>query len=309
MGAAVFLLGDLLFGQLAFFCGSLLPGASCPRISLGLRYPPAAPSAAAAFVTRVPVVPPVMLLVGVAAAVIGVGSYRMWTRGLAGRPVAARALVLAATWGAALAAGEAAGSRASGFLMARDILGSPPFQSGMAAATAGRLDFLTFAAVVVLVAGFAGTLVVEPGRTEWDAEALAERLRSQEVLLFLGAALLVLSVAARAALFRWGLSLAAKDDAAKLAQQIVDSIVASGGAAYTLVLVGVYGPALLVLRDRATRLALARSGEATSAGRRKWMEERDLSFPITKRVANLVAALGPFLAAGPLSAFTKLLGG
>jgi hypothetical protein len=309
VGLALFLLGNLLFTQLARFCGPFIPGASCPTIDLGLHYPRGGPSAAEAFAARVPAVPPAMLLVALSVATLVAGSVRFWTRGLAGWPPGRRALVLAVTWAAALAAGLAGAAGASGFFLTRQILGGAPFAPGVGAATSGRLDFLTFAAVVILLAGFARTLAVEPGRTEWDDDDLADRIGSLQVLLFLAAGLLVLNVAAKAALYRWGLSLAAKDDAAKLAEEIVAAVTTAGGAAYTLVLAGIYGSALLVLRRRVLRLAAARSGESTPAGRRKWMEERDLSVPVAKQAANLVATLSPLLAAGPLAAFTRLLGG
>lgn len=155
-------------------------------------------------------------------------------------------------------------------------------------------------------------LLVPPRGCGHGAPELAARMNRLRVLLYAGAAVLVVMVLRVRITTNWALSYltpwsnddAARVEAAKAIGELTSAFTTAQSASNTLMLVAVYVPALLVLRRRAA--ALAGRGMPPPA-REEWLKERGLSFSFSEFTPRIVAILAPLLA-GPLGDLFGRLG-
>lgn len=162
-------------------------------------------------------------------------------------------------------------------------------------------DSMSLTATICLAFAACATLWqhrVNEAPTEEDVARRATLLR---YVLYVGAALLAMSVLRLSATLTWGASFLTPDsEAGRSVATLVSGISSSLGAYFTLLMLGMYLPAAMLLRGRARRLA---EGE-TAADKDKWLSDRGLALSFADYLPRVIALLGPLLA-GPVG---ELLG-
>ncbi len=117
-----------------------------------------------------------------------------------------------------------------------------------------------------------------------DEADLKRRINLLRPVLYVGAAVLILGVIRLSATHGWAVSyLPPNKDITTTVSSLTSGIIGSLGTTYTLVIAGIYLPAILILRSRLNDVA---PGQTDSSG---WI----------KLVPKVIAIIGPFLA-GPL---------
>jgi len=150
--------------------------------------------------------------------------------------------------------------------------------------------------VGIMLAVAASTLIWRDTREMQDEEELKRRLRLLRALLYAGAAALIIGVLRLAAALNWGGDFwAAGSPAGKEAASLLNGILSSLGISYTLILVSMYLPTVLMLNARAQALAQAKAPEKS----KEWLEKNGLTLSYLGYLPRLLALLGPILV-GPL---------
>jgi hypothetical protein len=146
---------------------------------------------------------------------------------------------------------------------------------------------------------------VEKERQTSEAE-ISKRTKLLRVLLYTGMVQLVTSTLRLSTTFHWATSFLPLDDKNPASGPLIKAVVGLAttltyieAATYTLILVAVYLPAILILRSRACKLITSDEFQAEPA-REKWLQERGLALSISVYIPRLVALLAPLLA-GPMS--------
>jgi membrane protein DedA with SNARE-associated domain len=103
------------------------------------------------------------------------------------------------------------------------------------------------------------------------------------------------------AMLSWGQSFLAPDTATgKSVSTLVAGITSSLGVYFTLLMLGMYLPAALLLRERARRVAEGDDFEA----REDWLKKHGLAISVADYIPRVLALLGPLLA-GPIGELLK----
>lgn len=162
------------------------------------------------------------------------------------------------------------------------------------------------AAVLIVLASTA--LLVGSDREAEDAGRLRARLRSLRLALYLGAAILVAGVLHAVAVHQLPLPLL-EQDAASVLDRAGKSVSAAMGLLWTLLLLGIYAPAALILRQDALRLAQAATATDSESSRSEWLSKNHLAVPLWQQLTSLLAILAPLLAGGPGATLIEILVG
>lgn len=181
-------------------------------------------------------------------------------------------------------------------------------QAALAKAIAVEAWLTTLAyGVYCLLLGASCALLVSPARGgKRPIEELAGRLRRLQRLLYAGAAVLVAAVIEMHAFYRWpGAWL--PEEAARHVDRLATVISTSTGTVCTLLLLGLYFPALLVLRYRADYAVAEEMPAASEAERQERLNAMGLTFSSLPELKRLAAVFGPLLAGGPLPTLLGLL--
>jgi hypothetical protein len=125
-------------------------------------------------------------------------------------------------------------------------------------------------------------------------------------LLYLGAALLVISVTVAKSLQQWPLSVVHDPKIAKDLQLIADQWLMMLGTYWTLMLAAIFLPLALALNRRANDLADA-AGAPASGATGVLTEKQPFKSSILEQCMTVIALLGPWLAGGPLAGFATWL--
>jgi hypothetical protein len=136
-----------------------------------------------------------------------------------------------------------------------------------------------------------------------DPARLKKRLRLLRFVLFTSAAMLVISVFRLSTTLNWGASFIPSDgEVGKFIGPLVSGIVSSLGTFYTLLIAGMYFPAMLLLRKRVNDLAEASGAPAT------FLTDNNLNPSVSAWLPRIVAILAPLMA-GPFIDLLKTLTG
>jgi hypothetical protein len=142
-------------------------------------------------------------------------------------------------------------------------------------------------AVIGLIAATSMTLLQAPDmparrRTGNDLpyeQYLTRCFQRLTLAIYIGAVLLALSVVQVGARHSWPLSLISGDPN-KLLQDAVGQLGLLYGTIFSLFLVALYGPAVVILRRRAWQLVRATEPTGTTTTHTQWLTERNLSFTL-----------------------------
>jgi hypothetical protein len=133
-----------------------------------------------------------------------------------------------------------------------------------------------------------------------------------KVAIYLGAALLVTTVAEIATQFDWALSFLSADDGAK---PVADALTAFGhqipteiGFGFSLFLAALYFPAIVILRERGRDFYRTRNPDKPLSEQEQFLTDNGLSINLSSSYTDFLAVLSP-LAAGTATHLFSLLGG
>lgn len=147
----------------------------------------------------------------------------------------------------------------------------------------------------------------EPNKPR-DPGELRRRFRLLRSVLFTSAAMLVIGVLRLSTTLNWGASFIPSDgEVGKFIGPLVSGIVSSLGAFYTLLIAGMYFPAVLLLGARANELAeaAAAKGEAPDT----FLTQNGLTLSVSGWLPRIVAILAPLMAGPFLDILKTLTGG
>ncbi len=153
----------------------------------------------------------------------------------------------------------------------------------------------------------ASATLISPRQTALTAQSLSRRLGQLRLLLYFGAAALVLRALEMYSLYRWpGAWFPA--ESADLIDRIAIALSTAHGAFFTAILIGLYIPAAFILRFRANWLArhvIRGSAEERNA----WLAKMGLAFSPLQEVAGLLATVAPLIAGGSITRVLDMLNG
>lgn len=191
-------------------------------------------------------------------------------------------------------------------------------------------------AATVLPGGQAPRPVAPAPKVATDLILLSGHVRGLRTLLFASSVVLVLGVLQVSSLYAWGaaiinasvpdakllssnasrsstaedLSRASGQDPIQLyperAKSVPQSVAGIAGAFYTIVLIGIFAPAIGVMRNRLTDAVFRAEPTSSQLERDALLTTHGLALSIPNQVAALTALLGPFLAGIPGVALAKL---
>jgi hypothetical protein len=173
-----------------------------------------------------------------------------------------------------------------------------------------RLDVLGLVVGLFLALASTSLLICTYKQTDFKEETFRGLVKRSRALLYIGALLLVASVARAIFLFRWSLDYIQVQDepssAARLTfenlEYVTSSMLLAQGTFYTLLLAAIYLPAALLLREHGTKLIQPAASTVPAGAVERWL--RDTS--VAERIPRVLAILSPILA-GPAAELLKLL--
>ncbi len=167
---------------------------------------------------------------------------------------------------------------------------------------------MVLAVTVLLMASAWATLSID---TEGESDAgltIKNQLRSINRMLFVGAVVLVAGVVHSGAVHRLPAVLM-NSFHSETWNELISALSASSGAIWTLLLLGIYLPSIVVLRLRVRALAMASVTQQTPEHVDKWLSTHGLTVQFPALIAQLGAIVSPFLVGGPASPLIGLFGG
>ena len=146
----------------------------------------------------------------------------------------------------------------------------------------------------------------QPSEGVEAAAHLRKQIAHLNTALFVGAIMLVAGVVHASALHQLPGILIDREAAAAWAR-ILNGLSASTGTIWTFLLLGIFGPSLYVVRERARRLA---AGEASAKeDMDKWLADNGLKIQGPSLLTQILALLGPLIAGGPAAPLLHLVTG
>jgi hypothetical protein len=164
---------------------------------------------------------------------------------------------------------------------------------------------LLLTATVLLIAAAWSTLLGEPAAEE-TPETLKDQIRKLNMTLFVGATMIVAGIVFANAMHLLPGALL-EEARAEDWNQLVDGLSASMGAVWTLILLSIYLPSILVLRIRARELALGATEGETSHDVNEWQSKHGLSPQFRDKLVQIIALLSPLIVGGPAAPFLRLI--
>ncbi len=187
-------------------------------------------------------------------------------------------------------------------LIAR-VLGG--LESGWAGVTLGGLvagvnsltRILAVTTLLFLVFAAPCCVSVHRGGAELDSRALARRSGWLSLLLYLGAAALVVGMLSTGALYQLPLPLIPDGEARTVAQDLGRARQLFSGFAMAALLAAIYLPPALILRAEAAALAARRVHDGKIDNPRAWLEAQGLGGTAIDGVVKMLVLLAPLIAA------------
>ena len=220
-----------------------------------------------------------------------------------------RYLTLAATFVGALAAWSSRGdnpfvvnSLNSLILRAFELLNMP-----RAEILLNLFTPLMLTVTVLLIAAAWSTLLGKPAAKE-TPNSLKDQIRDLNMTLFVGATMIVAGIVYANAMHALPGALL---DNARVEEwnQLIDGLSASMGAVWTLILLSIYLPSILVLRIRARELVPAAKEGETPSDMNEWQSKHGLAPKFRDNLVQIIALLSPLIVGGPAAPFIRLLTG
>lgn len=162
--------------------------------------------------------------------------------------------------------------------------------------------------VILLMVAAWSALVFNPANGVTEETHLKDKFRHLNTALFVGATMLVAGIVHASAMHRLPGVLIDKAGAENW-DQLVQGMSASTGAVWTLILLGIYVPSLLVLQTRARHLALSSVEEKTPQKIDEWLLKNGLTSQLSQKLAQVLALLSPLIIGGPAAPFLQLVTG
>jgi hypothetical protein len=135
---------------------------------------------------------------------------------------------------------------------------------------------------------------------------LKDQIRKLNMTLFVGATMIVAGIVFANAMHLLPGALL-EEARAEDWNQLVDGLSASMGAVWTLILLSIYLPSILVLRIRARELALGATEGETSHDVNEWQSKHGLSPQFRDKLVQIIALLSPLIVGGPAAPFLRLI--
>jgi hypothetical protein len=133
-----------------------------------------------------------------------------------------------------------------------------------------------------------------------------------KLAIYLGAALLVAMMSELAAQYAWAVTLfpasAAQDDAVKALGQFGQDMATKIGLGFSLLLLTLYLPAVMLLRQRGREYRRARAPDETLEDQNKFLDKLGLSIQWSDSYGQIIAVLAPAAIGSVASGVFKLLG-
>ena len=180
---------------------------------------------------------------------------------------------------------------------AQTLIGATVGQTLRAINRYNRLfDSMSLTATLCLASAACVTLWQRDVNARPSVADVARRVRMLRYVLYVGAALLALGVLRLSAMLSWGQSFFAADsETGKSVSTLVSGVTSSLGAYFTLLMLGIYLPAALLLRERALEVAEGKDLEE----KQNFLKTHGLDVSFADYVPRVLALFGPLLA-GPI---------
>jgi hypothetical protein len=180
---------------------------------------------------------------------------------------------------------------------AQTLIGATVAQAFHAVNRYNRLfDSMSLTATLCLASAACVTLYQRDVNAKADIVDVARRVRMLRYVLYVGATLLALGVLRLSAMLSWGQSYFASESVTgKSVSTLVSGITSSLGAYFTLLMLGIYLPAALLLRQRALEVAEGNDLEE----KEDFLEKHGLAISFADYMPRVLALFGPLLA-GPI---------
>ncbi len=148
----------------------------------------------------------------------------------------------------------------------------------------------------------ASTLAPSPTQNDNGLTHLTTQMRHLKGVLNIGSALLVGGILHMSAWLRWPAGLLSDPNEQAALSGAILSITMFWGAAFTLMLISTYGPAVSYLSKKARNLAEQAHQAGTIQDTQRWLDDNHFSFTLGEQLPQISAILGPVLA-GPVGSF------
>lgn len=175
----------------------------------------------------------------------------------------------------------------------------------LAVSTDTYFDSTSAAVFLLLIAAASATLSL-PRDAALTADALADRIKQNQWLLYFGAAALVIRAIEMYMLYRWP-SIWFPNEKADEIERMALALSTAHGAFFSAILMALYLPTALIMRLR-TRSLAAQAVAGTSEQPEAWTAKVGLASSPFKEVANVIAAIAPLLAGGSISKVISVFG-
>lgn len=137
--------------------------------------------------------------------------------------------------------------------------------------------------------------------------ALGSDQRRVRLLLYVGALALVAGTLQASALYSWaGTMLDLRNYG--YAADITNTMGILNGSFYSILLAGIFAPAMVQLRVQARSLAEEAKPDVPAAERNKWLDENGIAGTVPRQLYSALAVAGPLIAGGPIVALLELVG-
>jgi hypothetical protein len=164
-----------------------------------------------------------------------------------------------------------------------------------------------FSALLSVSLAGAASAILLPTRHSMTSSDVAVSLRRLRTLVYVGAASLVAYVIEQRVAAGWALQGIDKAHAVEVSQ-LIQSLVFLYGAAFSIMLVTISAPVMVVLRSMAYAQAERALPGGTLVDRTEWMKAQGTLWGFPQHLAVVFSLLGPLLASGPVEVL-KVLGG
>jgi hypothetical protein len=148
-----------------------------------------------------------------------------------------------------------------------------------------------------------------PGSIEEQAATLAVALRRIQLLLFMAALATAAGAIQSTALYSWTMTMLEQSQYLTDAKDLPATLGGLIGAFYSILLAGIFAPALFIMAAWANQIADTAVTRRTELTRAEWLAKRDIDISLSRRVISALTVLAPLIAGGPLSQLIKALVG